>query len=197
MDKLFIMPMIGQRIVLQCVLLSSALLFAGTAQAQFAPNAPKTPKVLQPPKGQALLLHLHGQGNQIYACQSAAGAYAWKLKAPDAKLFGESGELAGRHFAGPTWEANDGSRVTAKMAASVPSPVSGSIPWLLLTAIGHDSKGIMARVQSIQRLDTKGGVAPNAGCGAANKNDETAVPYEADYYFYGLPRPGVLQNTSK
>jgi hypothetical protein len=193
------MRMRGRRIVLQCVLLSSAFLLlpAATAWAQFAPDPPQAPKALRPPKGQTLILHLHGKGNQIYVCQGAAGVYAWKFKAPDAKLFGESGELAGSHFAGPTWEGNDGSRVIAQVAASVPSPRSGSIPWLLLTAIGRDDKGIMARVQSIQRLDTKGGVAPSAGCSAANKNTETAVPYEADYYFYGLPRSGVLQNTSK
>jgi hypothetical protein len=199
LDKLFVMPTMCQRIILQGVLLTSAFLLLGTeiAWAQFAPDPPQAPKALRPPKGQALLIHLHGRGTQIYVCESSAGVFAWKFKAPEAELFGESGELAGRHFAGPTWEGNDGSRVIARVAASVPSPASGSIPWLLLTAIGHDDKGIMARVQSIQRLDTKGGVAPSASCGAANRNEETAVPYEADYYFYGVPRSGVLQNTSK
>jgi hypothetical protein len=191
------MRMTGQKILQRCVLLSSVLVFAGAAWTQFAPKPPKVPKAIQPPKDQALILHLHGKGSQIYACQSAAGAYAWKFKAPDAKLFGESGELAGRHFAGPTWEGNDGSRVTAQVAASVPSPNSGSIPWLLLTATSRGGKGIMASVQSIQRLDTKGGVAPSTGCDAANKNAETTIPYEADYYFYGVPRSGVLENTSK
>jgi hypothetical protein len=143
------------------------------------------PKELQPPSDQTLLLHLTGKGKQIYVCQNNADTYAWKLKAPDAKLFTEDGEQAGRHYAGPTWEANDGSRVGGKLLASVPSPDSTSIPWLLLTATSHQGDGSMAKVLSIQRLDTKGGVAPSAGCSAATQNSETSVPYEASYYFYG------------
>jgi Protein of unknown function (DUF3455) len=125
----------------------------------------------------------------------AVGGYTWNLKRPEAKLFGESGELTGRHF-GSTWVANDGSRVSAMLVASLPSPDSGSIAWLLLTMTSRDSAGLMSRVESLQRLDTKGGVVPAAGCGATNVNEEVAVPYEANYYFYGQPRPGVLQHTS-
>jgi hypothetical protein len=174
---------------------SIALLVAGAAPAQFAPTPPKVPKTLRPPKEQVLIFHLHGKGDQIYVCQDTGGAYAWKLKAPEAKLSGESGELAGRHFAGPTWQANDGSRVIGQLVASVPSSDAGSVPWLLLTAISHDKSGIMARVQSIQRLDTKGGTAPSIACTAANKNDELPVPYEADYYFYGTSGPGLRQTS--
>jgi hypothetical protein len=147
------------------------------------------PKALLPPQGQVLILHLEGKGKQIYTCQSAGGVYAWKLKAPDAKLFRQNGELAGRHFAGPAWEASDGSRITGKLVASVPSPDSNSIPWLLLSVTSHDGAGIMSKVQSVQRLETKGGIAPATGCSASNENHETPVPYEAAYYFYGMPQP--------
>jgi hypothetical protein len=177
------------RRILQSILFGALLLIAEAIWAQLAPGTPpKAPKELQPPTGEVLLLHLKGKGNQIYVCQNAAGSYAWKLKAPDAKLLGDRGELAGRHFAGPTWEATDGSRVVGKLVATVPSPESGSIPWLLVTAASHDGAGIMARVQTIQRLETKGGIAPATGCGATSANEEVAVPYEANYYFYGEPR---------
>jgi hypothetical protein len=146
------------------------------------------PKVLLPPQGEALILHLNGKGKQIYTCQSAGGVYAWKLKAPDAKLFRPNGELAGRHFAGPTWEASDRSRITGKVVASAPSPDSNSIPWLLLSVTSHDGAGNMSRVQSVQRLETKGGVAPVSGCSASNENQEMPVPYEAGYYFYGTSK---------
>jgi hypothetical protein len=175
--------------ILKLLLLGSAILISGVAWAQFAPRVPDTPQALRPPKGEILLFHLKGKGKQIYVCQQSVSTYTWKLKAPDAQLFGESGELVGRHFAGPTWESNAGSRVTGKMMASVPSPDSNSIPWLLLTMTSRDSTGLMARVQSIQRLNTKGGVAPAAGCGPGNASNETSIPYEADYYFYGEPRP--------
>jgi hypothetical protein len=164
-------------------------LLADCLWAQFAPRMPKVPKALRPPKGEALILHLHGKGKQVYVCLNASGGYAWKLKAPDADLFGESGELAGRHYAGPTWEANDGSRVDGKMVASVASDKADAIPWLLLEAASHSGTGIMTRVQSIQRLATKGGVAPDGGCDAARDKEETAVGYEASYYFYGTSLP--------
>jgi hypothetical protein len=188
------MRWLSQRLVRPLIVMGGALL-AGNAVAQFAPSPPKAPKSLRPPKGQSLLFDLGGKGNQIYACQKTGGGYAWNLKGPEAKLFGESGELAGRHF-GLTWVANDGSRVSAMLAASVPSLDSGSIPWLLLTMTARDSAGLMSRVDSVQRLDTKGGLVPAGVCGATNANDEIAVPYEAHYYFYGQPRPGVLRHTS-
>jgi Protein of unknown function (DUF3455) len=183
-----------QKILHRCVMASVASL-AANAVAQFAPNPPKAPKSLRPPKGQILLFHLKGKGNQIYACQKTGVGYEWNLKGPEAKLFGESGELAGRHF-GSTWVANDGSRVSAMLVASLPSPDPGSTAWLLLMMTSRDSAGLMSRVESLQRLDTEGGLLPSRGCSATNVNDETAVPYEAQYYFYGLPRPGVLQQTS-
>ena len=162
----------------------AAILLAGSAWAKSGPKPPAAPKALRPPKGEVLVLHLLGRGKQIYVCQSTNGSYAWKLKAPDAGLFTEAGEEAGRHFAGPTWEAKDKSQVTGKLVASVRPKKPDAIPWLLLEAAAHSGKGIMANVESIQRLHTKGGVAPNSGCGVAYENEQTSVAYEADYYFY-------------
>ena len=149
----------------------TVLVLTGLAGAQ-------TPSELQPPKDQALLFKFAGKGSQVYVCQNPA----WVLKAPDARLFDDKGATAGKHFAGPTWQANDGSQVKGKMLASVPSPEAGAVPWLLLTVVSHDGTGAMTKVQSIQRLETKGGKAPTAAC---DGQQELAVPYEANYYFYG------------
>src|ERR1700722_5302980 len=131
--------------------LIAAMLVAGALHAQVGSNRPDAPKTLQPPQEQVLLLHLQGKGNQIYVCETSAdGAPAWKFKAPEAKLYGENGELAGRHFAGPTWQANDESKVVGKVAASVPSPDPNSVPWLLLTMVSRSDNGIFSKVQSIQ-----------------------------------------------
>jgi hypothetical protein len=173
----------ARKFALGCLWLSGAVI----AQAVGAQSLPNAPPALQVPKGQALLLHLNGKGKQIYVCQNSGGAYAWKLKAPDAQLFSDAGKLAGRHFAGPSWESTDGSRVTGKLIKSLPSPESGSIAWLLLTAAAHDGAGVMSSVQTIQRLETKGGVPPATGCEASHENEETSVPYSASYYFYGTP----------
>lgn len=81
------------------------------------------------------------------------------LKAPEALLNDENGKPFGKHFAGPSWEANDGSRVTGKAAASVPSPDSEAIPWLLVSVVRRSGEGVLARVTSIQHVNTKGGKA--------------------------------------
>ena len=166
------------------VILAGIFLLAEGASAKTGVKPPQAPKALRPPKSEALILHLVGKGNQIYVCQRTNGVYAWKLKAPDASLFTEAGESAGRHFAGPTWEGKDGSLVTGKLVASVRPKKPNDIPWLLLQVASHSGKGVMNKVESIQRLHTKGGVSPSAGCAAAYENEETSVAYEADYYFY-------------
>jgi Protein of unknown function (DUF3455) len=45
--------------------------------------------------------------------------------------------------------------------------------------------GAMQGVSFIQRLNTKGGVAPAMACDAAGKGKRQQVAYEADYVFYG------------
>jgi len=77
------------------------------------------PSGLEPFGSEKLLFQVHAKGDQIHVCQEDAGKFAWVLKAPDAKLFDKDGELFGKHFAGPTWEARDVSRVTGKVVASV------------------------------------------------------------------------------
>ncbi len=138
------------------------------------------PEILRPPPTQTFLFQAHGTGVQVYTCKGA-----WTLKAPDAELIGADGQALGHHFAGPTWESKDGSRVVGKAVANVASPDSSSIPWLLVTALQHEGAGKMSDVVTIQRLNTKGGKAPADGCDAARAGAESRVPYEADYYFYG------------
>src|SRR6202030_4623412 len=93
-------------------------------------TAQEVPQQLRPPANEQLLLRVHAKGDQIYICKSEAAQSSWTLKAPDAQLFDQDGKPFGKHFAGPSWEANDGSRVTGKAVASVPSPDADSIPWL-------------------------------------------------------------------
>ncbi len=91
------------------------------------------------------------------------------------------------NFAGPTWQATDGSSALGSMRAKADAPDPQAVPWLLLTAVGK-GPGLFARVMHVQRLDTSGGKAPASGCDAAKAKAkaETRVPYEATYYFYAL-----------
>lgn len=163
------------------VLLFVASVFCVPARAQ------KVPPQLQAPAGQQLILRVQGTGDQVYVCKTdAAQPPAWSLKAPDAQLSKE-GKVIGKHFAGPSWELNDGSRVTGKAIANVASPDPNSIPWLLVNVVSHEGNGdgVLAWVASIQRLNTKGGKAPASGCDVPHAGQEIRVPYSADYLFYG------------
>jgi hypothetical protein len=146
---------------------------------------PDVPSVIQTPAGENVVLLAHATGSQIYTCQAGAdGNFAWTLKAPEAELKDEGGQVIGNHFAGPTWKLKDGSEVTGKVVAHVDSPDSGSIPWLLLNATGHSGTGLLTNVTSIQRIHTHGGKAPADGCDQAHAGSETRSSYTADYYFY-------------
>jgi hypothetical protein len=47
-------------------------------------------------------------------------------------------------------------------------------------------KGMMEGITYIQRVNTKGGVAPADACSAANAGAKMTVPYQADYVFYRM-----------
>jgi hypothetical protein len=163
---------------------ASTTLLAASPGLSLPSAAQQIPRQLQPPANEQLLLQVHAKGDQIYACKSDAAQFTWTLKAPDAQLFDQDGKSFGKHFAGPSWEANDGSRVTGKAVANAPSPDGDSIPWLLVNVINHEGSGALSRATTIQRLNTKGGKAPATGCDASHLGQELRVPYSADYLFF-------------
>jgi Protein of unknown function (DUF3455) len=162
----------------------AVLLAAAITVLSFSTAAQQIPPQLQPTANEQLLFQVHAKGDQIYICQEGATEFVWGLKAPDAQLFDKDGKPFGRHFAGPSWEAKDGSRVTGKAIVNVPSPDADSIPWLLVDIMSHDGSGVLSRATTIRRLNTKGGKAPASGCDSVNAGKEVRVPYSADYFFY-------------
>ena len=164
--------------------LAGVLLAAASTVLSLSVAAQQVPPQLQPPANEKLLLRVHAKGDQVYTCKGDAGQFAWALKAPDAQLFDKDGKPFGKHFAGPSWEASDGSRVTGKAVANAPSPDADSIPWLLVNIVSHEGSGVLSSATTIQRLNTKGGKAPASGCDAANAGKELRVQYSADYLFY-------------
>jgi hypothetical protein len=149
---------------------------------------PQVPDNLKVPDGQTVLLEGFGKGVQIYGCTAQAGdptKFEWTFKAPEANLTNEHGEKIAKHYAGPTWEANDGSKVVGEVQQKANAPRPGAVPWLLLKAKVNEGIGMCAKVMYIQRVDTEGGVAPAAGCDQAHVNAEARIDYKANYYFYG------------
>jgi hypothetical protein len=151
------------------------------------------PAELAVPAGNRLSSLLFADGVQIYDCQvSAEGVAAWVFRAPQADLYGLLGWPAGRHYAGPTWQAPDGSTVVGTRAAGV-SVDASAIPWLLLQASAHSGEGRMSKVSYIQRLFTSGGIAPSSGCDVDHQRASVEVDYTALYALYesrrGFPIP--------
>ncbi len=171
-----------------CFLFAAAALLAACAGTPPKPTPPSVavPAKLAPPAGASLLRTLWAEGTQIYECRAkAGGAPEWVFVAPDASLKTADGVLVGRHYAGPTWEAGDGSKVVGAVAAKVDAPDAGAIPWLLLATHSTGKPGLFADVASIQRVATVGGAMPAAGCDATSVGQQAKVPYTAQYVQYG------------
>lgn len=134
---------------------------------------------LNVPDGNKLSVHAYALGVQIYSWDGAK----WVFVAPEAALYADpcyEGQI-GIHYAGPTWEANDGSKVVGTRLAGC-TPNRGAIPWLKLGAASTSGHGRFEGVTFIQRVNTIGGTAPaDAGLFVG---DEARVPYTAEYYFY-------------
>ena len=122
-----------------------------------------------------LLLRAVGSGDQVYGCINGS----WVLKAPDARLLNQEGSVIGRHFAGPTWQLNDGSWVKGRAVAKRVAPDADAVPWLLLESVG--GTGRLGTVRFIQRTGTHGGNAPDGSC---SQSAMRRVPYTATYSFY-------------
>lgn len=149
----------------------------------------KVPDNLKPTAEEVALGSVSARGVQIYECRVRKDnpqAAEWAFVAPEAELRDAQGKLVGKHYAGPSWENTDGSKVFGTVKARADAPVSGAIPWLLLTARSVGPDGAYAKVTSIQRVNTVGGVAPAAdGCTLASLGKSARIAYGADYVLFG------------
>ncbi len=131
--------------------------------------------------GETLAATIHAQGAQVYECKAdPSGKLVWQFREPVATLI-DGGKTVGRHYAGPNWELADGSAIVAKVAARAPGITAQDIPLLKLDVTARRGSGRLADISTIQRINTKGGVA-EGGC--ATMGAFLSVPYSADYAFY-------------
>lgn len=145
------------------------------------------PATVQVPAGNKVAMETVGVGEITYECRAktgAAGQFEWVFVGPDAKLLDRSGKQVGKYYGPPaTWEAMDGSRLTAVQLAVAPHTM-GNIPLQLVKGNPAMGSGAMQGVTYIQRVATQGGVAPSTPCAAGNMNAKQIVKYQADYIFY-------------
>jgi hypothetical protein len=131
--------------------------------------------------GEALVATVNAVGAQIYECKAnSARQLRWHFREPIATLL-IAGKTVGRHYAGPNWQMTDGSSVSAKVSGRAPGASSGDIPLLKLDVVAQRGAGELRGVTTIQRINTRGGVAVGT-CESAGVL--LSVPYTADYAFY-------------
>jgi hypothetical protein len=147
-------------------------------------NLPETIKV---PAGHKVAMETVGVGEITYECRdktSIPGQTEWVFVGPKAALNDRSGKQVGMYYGPPaTWEAKDGSKITATQLAVAPAG-AGNIPYQLVKANPAMGAGAMTGVTYIQRVALMGGAAPAAACSPANKGERQIVKYQADYIFW-------------
>jgi hypothetical protein len=164
-----------RRLFLLALTLATASL--AIAVPSLAAKPDQLPPELQVPEAHRLVLSALGEGVQIYDCVNGA----WSFREPAAAILRGERTVA-LHYAGPTWQSvKDGSKVVGTVKARVNAKhPERDIPLLLLTA-KSTGPGLLAAVDFIQRLETRGGVAPTGACQAGAS---IGVPYTATYNFW-------------
>lgn len=136
------------------------------------------------PESTSIVLAIEGEGVQIYQSRAkAAGEYEWVFKAPEAELKSFTGEILGKHFAGPTWSLSDGSQLVGSLPPlkTVSAPNQQDIPWLLIAAKSKSGTGALSSAEYVLRIATTGGTPPHEPPKAAT--DTARVKYRAIYLF--------------
>jgi len=168
-----------------------ALAAAGAPALHAAEATPGVPEAIRIAVPVDHLFDYRITGVQIYVCAKKGDAeyaqFEWQFKSPEGSIINDAGDAIGRHFAGPSWAMNDGSKITAEVVGRTAAPDKKDIPWLLLKTTSINGAGKLARVSYVQRLQTEGGTAPGEGCDAASVGKEYRSAYSARYHFYANP----------
>jgi hypothetical protein len=166
------------------VAVAASFMLPLTAMGQGMMDVPEAVRV---PAGHTAAMTAVGVGELTYECKAKATdamVFEWTFAGPMARLMdAKTQKEVGKYYGGPTWESMDGSKVTGKQVAVAPG-MAGSIPLQLVKAEPAMGAGAMTGVTYIQRVNTKGGVAPSDPCTAAMAGTKKTVPYQADYVFY-------------
>jgi hypothetical protein len=166
--------------------LAAACLAAGSAPAQ---SAVPTSSLLTPANAKPYA-STTATGVQIYMCEYDGSHHlTWLFRSPHATLYDPVGRAVIQHDAGPSWQAQDGSRIVGHPIAQLASASADSIPQLLLETKSDDGKGEkgekggeLSNVRYVQRLNTVGGAAPAQMCTA--EHQIAYSPYFANYVFW-------------
>ena len=176
-------------IAIACTTAALLAAYGSMAHASGSPfSQAELPATIQVPAGNQVAWETVGIGNITYECKEKANApdqTEWVFAGPDAILKNRAGQQVGRYYGPPaTWEATDGSKLTATQLAVAPSG-AGNLPYQLVKANPATGQGALVGVSYIQRVALQGGVAPSdKPCTTASKGQKATVKYQADYIFW-------------
>lgn len=174
-------------VVAATVLLAACASSNAPSSTQAMSSQDGVPDLVKVPAGNKMVMKTVGVGEITYECRDkkdAAGQYEWVFVGPSAVLNDTSGKQVGAYYGPPaTWASSDGSQITGAQVSVAPGG-AGNIPFQLVKANPATGEGSMKGVTYIQRLATKGGVAPSTACNAASKGKKETVKYQADYLFW-------------
>ena len=157
------------------------------AAAQTDPAQKDLPALIQVAAGNKLVLEAQAEGTITYECRKEKDpltAYKWAMVSPQAVLKNSEGKEIG-HYSGPParWTLNDDSFVTGSQVAVSPNG-NKNIPLQLVKADMSGGLGELTAITYIQRVNTKGGVAPKSKCSENNEGEKAQVDYSARYRFW-------------
>src|SRR5262245_39190523 len=95
------------------IITALALVISAGVTAQSPAPSANIPDNLKPGANESVAIVVAAKGVQVYECRQAKDqteTYAWTLVGPEAELFDAGGKKVGNHYAGPHWEATDGSK---------------------------------------------------------------------------------------
>jgi hypothetical protein len=176
---------------------------------------PDVPHDIRVPEGSVAFLKGRAEGTQNYVCSASGTGFAWILFTPRATLFNGADQEIITHFFDPNpdpsdrntdarvvadgairaaWQdSRDASIVWAKVLGPPVTVRADSVSWLLLQVVGRregpNGGDTLLPTTFIQRVNTRGGLAPLDGCSQSSDVGKKAFrPYTADYFFFLDPK---------
>jgi len=152
----------------------------GTSSTTAPRQQVQIPDAVKVPSGNKLAGSFEGHGVQIYQCTNNS----WTLSGLAAIISDNGNPIAvhSMHSKGLVWISTvDGSDVSATPVPNAEVTHDDAIAERLLKATDTHGAGQFGSVTYVQRLATKGGLAPKGQC---TNEAQTGVPYWASYLFY-------------
>lgn len=145
------------------------------------------PALIQVTAGNSVVLEATAHGSIIYVCRKEKQpltAYKWIVAGEQAVLKDSEDKEIGTYSGPPArWSLDDKSFVNGSQVAASPNGAK-NIPFQLVKADVAGGQGKLTAVSYVQRVNTKGGVAPHAKCSSDNDDEKVEVDYQANFIFW-------------